>query len=211
MIGCDNDLCPIEWFHLNCVQLSCKPPRGKWYCPKCRGNKQTVKKPKAQFLKELAIFNKEREAKKARSKKEVNNSKNTEEDNPNSEKQDEKNKDKPKKSKAKSKKEVNNSKNTEEDNPKSEKKDEKNKAKLKKSKDKSKIKDVDNSKNTEENNPKSEKKDEKNKTKPKKSKDKSKKEVNNLEIDPNEPTYCLCEQVRLHLSTYIKIVTPYLK
>ena len=105
MIGCDNDLCPIEWFHLNCVQLSCKPPRGKWYCPKCRGNKQTVKKPKAQFLKELAIFNKEREAKKA----------------------------------------------------------------------------------------------------------KSKKEVNNLEIDPNEATYCLCEQVRLHLSTYIKIVTPYLK
>ena len=75
MIGCDNDLCPIEWFHLNCVQLSCKPPRGKWYCPKCRGNKQTVKKPKAQFLKELAIFNKEREAKKAKSKKEVNNSK----------------------------------------------------------------------------------------------------------------------------------------
>ena len=176
MIGCDNDLCPIEWFHLNCVQLSCKPPRGKWYCPKCRGNKQTVKKPKAQFLKELAIFNKEREAKKAKSKKEVNNSK-----------------------------------NTEEDNPKSEKKDEKNKAKLKKSKDKSKIKEVDNSKNTEENNPKSEKKDEKNKTKPEKSKTKSKKEVNNLEIDPNEPTYCLCEQVRLHLSTYIKIVTPYLK
>ena len=140
MIGCDNDLCPIEWFHLNCVQLSCKPPRGKWYCPKCRGNKQTVKKPKAQFLKELAIFNKEREAKKAKSKKEVNNSKNTEEDNP-----------------------------------------------------------------------KSEKKDEKNKTKPKKSKAKSKKEVNNSEIDPDEPTYCLCEQVRLHLSTYIKIVTPYLK
>ena len=140
MIGCDNDLCPIEWFHLNCVQLSCKPPRGKWYCPKCRGNKQTVKKPKAQFLKELAIFNKEREAKKARSKKEVNNSKNTEEDNP-----------------------------------------------------------------------KSEKKDEKNKTKPEKSKTKSKKEVNNLEIDPNEATYCLCEQVRLHLSTCIKIVTPYLK
>ena len=140
MIGCDNDLCPIEWFHLNCVQLSCKPPRGKWYCPKCRGNKQTVKKPKAQFLKELAIFNKEREAKKAKSKKEVNNSKNTEEDNP-----------------------------------------------------------------------KSEKKDEKNKTKPEKSKTKSKKEVNNLEIDPNEATYCLCEQVRLHLSTCIKIVTPYLK
>merc|ERR1712141_301345 len=62
MIGCDNDLCPIEWFHFNCVQLASKP-RGKWYCPKCRGDKQTVMKPRAQFLKELAIFNKEREAK----------------------------------------------------------------------------------------------------------------------------------------------------
>ena len=62
MIGCDNDLCPIEWFHFNCVQLSSKP-KGKWYCPKCRGDKQTVMKPRAQFLKELAIFNKEREAK----------------------------------------------------------------------------------------------------------------------------------------------------
>ena len=62
MIGCDNDLCPIEWFHFNCVQLSCKP-KGKWYCPKCRGDKQTVMKPRAQFLKELAIFNKERESK----------------------------------------------------------------------------------------------------------------------------------------------------
>ena len=61
MIGCDNDLCPIEWFHFNCVQLSRKP-RGRWYCPRCRGDKQTVMKPRAQFLEELAIFNKEREA-----------------------------------------------------------------------------------------------------------------------------------------------------
>ena len=29
MIGCDNDLCPIEWFHFTCVQLSSKP-KGKW-------------------------------------------------------------------------------------------------------------------------------------------------------------------------------------
>jgi len=62
MIGCDNDLCPIEWFHFNCVQLASKP-KGKWYCPKCRGDKQTVMKPRAQFLKELDKFNKEREAK----------------------------------------------------------------------------------------------------------------------------------------------------
>lgn len=62
MIGCDNDLCPIEWFHFNCVQLSTKP-KGKWYCPKCRGDKPTLMKPKAQFLKELEKYNKEREEK----------------------------------------------------------------------------------------------------------------------------------------------------
>ncbi len=62
MIGCDNDLCPIEWFHFNCVGLSHKP-KGKWYCPKCRGDKATVMKPKAQFLKELEKYNREREEK----------------------------------------------------------------------------------------------------------------------------------------------------
>merc|ERR1712098_743070 len=30
MIGCDNDLCPIEWFHFTCVQLTSKP-KGKWF------------------------------------------------------------------------------------------------------------------------------------------------------------------------------------
>ena len=58
MVGCDNDLCPIEWFHFNCVQLTCEP-KGKWYCPNCRGDKQTVMKAISQLLKELAIFNKE--------------------------------------------------------------------------------------------------------------------------------------------------------
>jgi len=62
MIGCDNDLCPIEWFHFNCVQLTGKP-KGKWFCPKCRGDKPTVMKPKAQFLKELEKYNKEKEDK----------------------------------------------------------------------------------------------------------------------------------------------------
>jgi len=62
MIGCDNDLCPIEWFHFTCVQLSSKP-KGKWFCPRCRGDKPTVMKPKAQFLKELEKFNKEKEDK----------------------------------------------------------------------------------------------------------------------------------------------------
>ncbi|KAK2165585.1 hypothetical protein LSH36_48g05028 [Paralvinella palmiformis] len=41
MIGCDYDKCQIEWFHFNCVGLTHKP-KGKWFCPKCRGDKPTV-------------------------------------------------------------------------------------------------------------------------------------------------------------------------
>lgn len=62
MILCDNDLCPIEWFHFSCVSLSTKP-KGKWFCPKCRGDRPNIMKPKAQFLKELAQYNKEKEEK----------------------------------------------------------------------------------------------------------------------------------------------------
>uniref|UniRef100_A0A6M2DML9 Inhibitor of growth protein n=1 Tax=Xenopsylla cheopis TaxID=163159 RepID=A0A6M2DML9_XENCH len=62
MILCDNDLCPIEWFHFSCVALSTKP-KGKWYCPKCRGDRPNIMKPKAQFLKELERYNKQREEK----------------------------------------------------------------------------------------------------------------------------------------------------
>lgn len=37
MIGCDNDHCPYEWFHLQCVGLSTGTrPKGKWFCPNCR-------------------------------------------------------------------------------------------------------------------------------------------------------------------------------
>lgn len=44
MIGCDNEQCPIEWFHFTCVGLTYKP-KGKWYCPKCRGdNEKTMEK-----------------------------------------------------------------------------------------------------------------------------------------------------------------------
>ena len=39
MIGCDNDECPIEWFHFSCVALHHKP-KGKWFCPKCRGESE---------------------------------------------------------------------------------------------------------------------------------------------------------------------------
>ncbi|XP_058789346.1 inhibitor of growth protein 1-like [Phymastichus coffea] len=62
MILCDNDLCPIEWFHFSCVSLNTKP-KGKWFCPKCRGDRPNIMKPKAQFLKELALYNKEKEEK----------------------------------------------------------------------------------------------------------------------------------------------------
>lgn len=62
MILCDNDLCPIEWFHFSCVELVTKP-KGKWYCPNCRGERPNLMKPKAQFLRELERYNKEREEK----------------------------------------------------------------------------------------------------------------------------------------------------
>jgi len=39
MIGCDNSDCPIEWFHFGCVQLTSKP-KGKWFCPKCSGERK---------------------------------------------------------------------------------------------------------------------------------------------------------------------------
>jgi len=68
MVACDNDLCPFEWFHFDCVQLSSKP-KGKWFCPKCRGDKPSVMKPKAQFLKELEKYNKEKEEKNSQGKR----------------------------------------------------------------------------------------------------------------------------------------------
>ncbi|XP_056416317.1 inhibitor of growth protein 2 isoform X2 [Hyla sarda] len=44
MIGCDNEECSIEWFHFSCVGLTYKP-KGKWYCPDCRGdNEKTMSK-----------------------------------------------------------------------------------------------------------------------------------------------------------------------
>ncbi|KAG8631093.1 hypothetical protein KVT40_000233 [Elsinoe batatas] len=37
MVACENINCPIEWFHLGCVDLQEMPPRlAKWYCPECR-------------------------------------------------------------------------------------------------------------------------------------------------------------------------------
>lgn len=54
MIGCDNDECPIEWFHFSCVGLNHKP-KGKWYCPKCRGDtEKTMDKALEKSKKERA-------------------------------------------------------------------------------------------------------------------------------------------------------------
>ena len=35
MIGCDNDKCVIQWFHLDCLKIT-SIPKGKWFCPDCR-------------------------------------------------------------------------------------------------------------------------------------------------------------------------------
>ncbi|XP_062861698.1 inhibitor of growth protein 1-like [Trichomycterus rosablanca] len=52
MICCDNDRCPIEWFHFSCVGLNHKP-KGRWYCPKCRGeNEKTMDKTLERSKKE---------------------------------------------------------------------------------------------------------------------------------------------------------------
>ncbi|XP_023218911.1 inhibitor of growth protein 3-like isoform X1 [Centruroides sculpturatus] len=34
MVACDNEDCPVEWFHYACVGIT-QPPKGKWYCPQC--------------------------------------------------------------------------------------------------------------------------------------------------------------------------------
>lgn len=46
MVGCDNDSCPKEWFHLTCVGLT-KAPEGSWFCPECAKNAKKGPKPKA--------------------------------------------------------------------------------------------------------------------------------------------------------------------
>ena len=43
MVLCDNEQCTIQWFHFECVDLTTKP-RGRWYCPNCRGIRSNRKK-----------------------------------------------------------------------------------------------------------------------------------------------------------------------
>lgn len=39
MIACDNEDCPIEWFHYACVNLTRKP-RNSWICPICSNRRK---------------------------------------------------------------------------------------------------------------------------------------------------------------------------
>jgi hypothetical protein len=37
MIACDNEACPTEWFHCQCVSITpATRPKGPWFCPDCR-------------------------------------------------------------------------------------------------------------------------------------------------------------------------------
>ena len=35
MIGCDDEMCKLQWFHLKCLKML-RVPKGKWFCPECR-------------------------------------------------------------------------------------------------------------------------------------------------------------------------------
>lgn len=39
MIACDNEDCPVEWFHYACVNLTRKP-RNNWICPLCSNKRK---------------------------------------------------------------------------------------------------------------------------------------------------------------------------
>ena len=37
MTGCNNQDCPIQWFHLSCAQIRMEEvPEGEWFCPECQ-------------------------------------------------------------------------------------------------------------------------------------------------------------------------------
>jgi hypothetical protein len=40
MIACDNEDCPIEWFHYECVNLTKEPRNSSWLCPQCSHKKK---------------------------------------------------------------------------------------------------------------------------------------------------------------------------
>ena len=41
MICCDNNVCTVQWYHVRCLKLK-NVPKGKWYCPLCRGKSAKV-------------------------------------------------------------------------------------------------------------------------------------------------------------------------
>ena len=36
MVGCENETCKREWFHIACLGLKTVPSEDHWYCPECR-------------------------------------------------------------------------------------------------------------------------------------------------------------------------------
>lgn len=40
MVMCDNTDCSLEWLHFKCAGLT-KPPKGRWFCPRCRSKKSS--------------------------------------------------------------------------------------------------------------------------------------------------------------------------
>ena len=45
MIGCDNQQCPIGWFHYSCLRMTEEDvPKGKYYCLECHKKKTKKKK-----------------------------------------------------------------------------------------------------------------------------------------------------------------------
>lgn len=51
MIGCDNDDCQFEWFHLPCVKLP-RSIEGTWYCPSCVATMRKSNDPALDEMKE---------------------------------------------------------------------------------------------------------------------------------------------------------------
>jgi inhibitor of growth protein 5 len=49
MVGCDNENCPVEWFHYECVNLT-ETPKGKWHCTEaCKIASETRKKAQSSY------------------------------------------------------------------------------------------------------------------------------------------------------------------
>ncbi|KAF8523734.1 hypothetical protein BU17DRAFT_63668 [Hysterangium stoloniferum] len=44
MVGCDDEQCAFEWFHLACIGLTNAPKAGTWYCDDCKAKRAGNKK-----------------------------------------------------------------------------------------------------------------------------------------------------------------------